>query len=199
MALPMNVAFTHAADGLPRRAFTVGDIDRMINAGVIGQDERFEVIEGDLVMMSAKHAGHDRVKHALTMALAQASPKGMYVGVAASLQLAPDILVEPDITIILRSAYKVHPKSFVQPRPEDLLLLIEIAASSMTYDRGLKARIYARHGIREFWVIDANEYVTWIHTGPSGDDWSSIVERSPNETLTTPVLPNLAIKLSEID
>jgi Uma2 family endonuclease len=69
----------------------------------------------------------------------------------------------------------------------------------MTYDRGVKARLYARHGIREFWVIDANEYVTWIHTGPSGDGWSSIVERSPNETLTTPAMPSLAIKLSEID
>jgi Uma2 family endonuclease len=195
----MNVSFTRAADGLPRRAFTVEDIDRMIEAGVIGENERFELIEGDFVMMSAKHAGHDRIKHALTMALVRASPKDVYVGVEASLQLAPDILVEPDITVISRSVYKVDPKTFVQPRPEDLLLLIEIAASSLSYDRGVKARLYARLGIREFWVIDANEQVTWIYTGPTGDGWSSISKRATNDLLTTSVLPNFAIKLSEID
>jgi Uma2 family endonuclease len=79
------------------------------------------------------------------------------------------------------------------------LLLTEVAASSLTYDRRVKARLYARHGIREFWVIDANERVTWIHTGPSGDGWSSIVERGSNETLATTALPNFSIRLCDID
>jgi Uma2 family endonuclease len=195
----MNIALTRAADGLPRRAFTVEDIRRMIDAGVIGADERFELIEGDLVMMSAKHVGHDRIKHALNMALVRASPDGVYVGIEATLQLARDILVEPDITVISRLVYKADRKTFAQPRPEDVLLLIEVAVSSLTYDRRVKARLYARHGIREFWVIDANEGVTWVHTGPDGEGWSSIVERGPNETLTTPALPNFAIKLGAID
>jgi Uma2 family endonuclease len=151
----MNIALTRAADGLPRRSFTVEDIRRMIEAGVIGEDERFELIEGDLVMMSAKHVGHDRIKHALNMALVRASPDGVYVGIEATLQLARDILVEPDITVISRSVYKADRKTFAQPRPEDVLLLIEVAVSSLTYDRRVKARLYARHGIREFWVIDA--------------------------------------------
>src|SRR5713101_3456070 len=180
---PMNIALARAADGLPRRAFTVEDIRRMIEAGVIGEDERFELIEGDLVMMSAKHVGHDRIKHVLNMALVRAAPAGVLVGIEATLQLARDVLVEPDVTVISSSVYNVDPKTFAQPRAEDVLLLIEVAASSLTYDRRVKARLYARHGIREFWVIDANEGVTWIHTGPSGDGWSSIVERGPNETL----------------
>jgi len=46
-------------------------------------------------------------------------------------------------------------------------------------------------------LIDANERVTWVHTGPTGDGWSSIVERGPSETLTTPALPNFSIRLSE--
>jgi Uma2 family endonuclease len=195
----MNIASTRAADGLPRRAFTVGDVDRMMEAGVLREDERFELIEGDLVVSAAKHAGHDRIKNALNMALAEASPRNFYVAVEASLQLARDILVEPDITVIARSVYKVPPKTFAQPRPDDVLLLIEVAASSLTYDREVKARLYARHGIREFWVIDANEFVTWVHTGPSGDGWAAVVERGPNETLATTALPNFAIKLSEID
>jgi Uma2 family endonuclease len=195
----MNIAVARAADGLPRRAFTVDDISRMIEAGIFSEDERFELIEGDLVMMSAKHVAHDRIKHLLTMALVRAAPDGMFVGIEATLQLARDILVEPDITVISKSVYNVDPKTFAQPRPEDVLLLIEVAASSLRYDRRIKARLYARHGIREFWVIDANRRITWLHTGPSGDGWASIVERGPKETLTTTALPKFSIRLSEID
>ena len=79
------------------------------------------------------------------------------------------------------------------------MLAIEVAASSLAYDRGPKARLYARHRVQEFWVVDANERITWIHTGPTDDGWSSIVERGPNETLTTPTLPNFKIKLGGID
>jgi Uma2 family endonuclease len=195
----MNIAVARAADGLPRRAFTVDDISRMIEAGIFSEDERFELIEGDLVMMSPKHVAHERIKHLLNMALVRAAPDGTFVGIEATLQLARDILVEPDITVISKSVYNVPPKTFAQPRPEDVLLLIEVAASSLRYDRRIKARLYARHGIREFWVIDANKCISWIHTGPSGDGWASIVERGPNEVLRTSALPGLAMRLKDID
>jgi Uma2 family endonuclease len=194
----MNIAVARAADGLPRRAFSVDDIHRMIEAGIFSEDERFELIEGDLVMMSPKHVAHERVKHLLNRALVRAAPAGTFVGIATTLQLARDILVEPDITVISRSVYNVGPKTFAQPRPEDILLLIEAAVSSLAYDRRIKARLYARHGIREFWVIDASECVTWIHTGPSGDGWASIVERGPKEALTAAVLPDFSVRLGEI-
>ena len=84
----MNIAVTRAADGLPRRAFTVEDIHRMIEAGIFSEDERFELIEGDLVMMSPKHVAHERIKHLLNMALVRAAPAGTFVGIAATLQLA---------------------------------------------------------------------------------------------------------------
>jgi Uma2 family endonuclease len=195
----MNIAVTRAADGLPRRAFTVDDIHRMIEAGIFSEDERFELIEGDLVMMSPKHVAHERIKHLLNMALVRAAPAGTFVGIEATLQLARNILVEPDITVISKAVYNVPPKTFAQPRPEDVLLLIEVAASSLAYDRRIKAQLYARHGIREFWVIDANRYITWIHTGPSADGWASIVERGPDEVLTTAALPNFSICLGEME
>jgi len=194
----MNVAVTRAAEGFPRRAFTVDDVSRMMEAGIIGEDENFELIEGDLVVMAAKHIGHDGIKNALNMALARAAPEGVYVAVECSLQLAKDILVEPDLTVISQSVYAANPKSFARPRPEDVLLVIEVAASSLLYDRGIKARLYARYGIREFWVIDADERKTWVHTDPSGETWSSIVERRAQDTLTTPALPGFSIRLADI-
>jgi hypothetical protein len=61
----VNVAFTRAAEGFPRRAFTVEDIRRMIDAGVISEDEKFELIEGEIVMAAAKGIAHERIKPAL--------------------------------------------------------------------------------------------------------------------------------------
>jgi Uma2 family endonuclease len=194
----MNIAVARAADGLPRRAFTVDDVHRMMEAGIFSEDERFELIEGDLVMMSPKHVAHERIKNALNTALVRSAPDDTFVSVEGTVQLAHDILVEPDIAVISKSVYDVPPNTFARPRPEDVLLLIEVAASSMRYDRRIKARLYARHGIREFWVIDANRGVTWIHTGPAGDGWASIVERGPKEPLTTAALPGFIVRLGEM-
>ena len=194
----MNVAITRAAEGFPRRAFTVDDISRMIEAGIIAEDENFELIEGDIVVMAARHVGHDGIKNALNMALVRSAPEGVFVAIECSLQLARDILVEPDISVISQAVYAADPKSFARPGPQDVRLIIEIAASSLAYDRGIKARLYARHGIREFWVIDVNERITWVHTGPSGETWSSIVQRGPQDALTTPALPGFSICLGDI-
>ena len=188
----MNIAWTRAADGLARRAFSVDDIQRMMEAGILSEDERFELIE-----VSAKRVAHDRIKHFLNMALVRAAPEGAFVAIEATLQPGPDILVEPDIRVIFKSVYNVPPKTFAQPRPEDVLLLVEVAASSLAYDRRTKARLYARHGIREFWVIDANEGITWIHTGPTDESWTSIVECGPQESLTTSALPGFSVRLSD--
>lgn len=172
----------------------------MMEAGVLGEDERFELIDGDLVMMPAKHVGHDRIKHALNMALVRAAPEDVFVAIEGSLQLADDILVEPDIAVIARSVYRAEAKTFARPRPDDILLLIEIAVSSLDYDREVKSRIYARHGIREYWVIDAGQGTTLVHTAPTGKGgYASIVARGPEETLTAPALPGLAMRLADID
>ena len=75
----MNIAVTKAADSLRRRAFTVDDISRMMEAGILGEDENFELIEGDLVMMAAKHVGHDKIKFVLNRAFNRVAPDELYV------------------------------------------------------------------------------------------------------------------------
>jgi Uma2 family endonuclease len=195
----MNMALTHPADGLPRRAFTVDDIQRMVDAGVLGEKERFELVEGDLVMMSAKGYAHEIIKNALTVAIARSLPGGMTMGAVMTLQFNDVTILEPDLAVFKRSSLVKSDANFSHVATGELLLAIEVAASSLAYDRGPKARLYARHRVQEFWVVDANERITWIHTGPTDDGWSSIVERGPNETLTTPTLPNFKIKLGGID
>jgi Uma2 family endonuclease len=195
----MNVAVTNAAEGFPRRAFTVDDISRMIDAGILSEDEKFELIEGEIVMMAAKGVAHERIKSALTIAVARALPDDLTVGVEATLRLTDMTMLEPDIAVFPKTLFKRSTSGFARLDPGEAHLVIEVAASSLAYDNGLKARLYARHRVREFWVIDANERVTWPHTGPSGEAWSSIVERGPDDVLTTPALPGFAIRLADID
>jgi Uma2 family endonuclease len=194
----MNVAVTMAAEGFPRRAFTVEDISRMLAAGVIREDEKFELVEGEIVMMAAKGVAHERIKSALTIAVVRALPDDLTVGVEATLRLTDTTLLEPDIAVFPRTVF-AGSSGFAQLGSGEARLVIEVAATTLTYDKGLKARLYARHRVKELWVIDANKRVAWVHTGPRGDTWSSIVERGPNDALTTPALPGLSIRLAEID
>ncbi len=194
----MNVALIKPDENLRRRPFTVDDVSRMMEAGILGEDESFELVEGDLVVAAAKHVGHDKIKFVLNRLFNRVAPDDLFVALEPSLQLAKDVLLEPDIALIRESVYDGATKRFAAPRAEDIRLVVEVSVSSLSYDRGVKARLYARHQIAEYWVIDAEERKTLVHTGPSGDAWSSIVERGPMDILTTPALPGFSLRLGDI-
>jgi Uma2 family endonuclease len=195
----MNIAVTTAAEGFPRRAFTVDDISRMIEAGIIGEDEKFELIEGEIVMMAAKGIAHERIKSALIVAIAPASPDHPTLGAETTLRLTNTILLEPDIAVFPKELFRKSATGFAQLDPGEAHLVIEVAATSLAYDKTLKAPLYARHRVREYWVIDANERVTWVRTEPRSGRWYSIAKRGPQDALTTPALPSFSIRLDEID
>ena len=194
----MNIAATTAAEGLPRRVFTVEDVSRMIEAGILREDERFELVEGEIVMMAAKEILHERMKSALNIAVVRALPEHLTLGVEITLRLTDTVMLEPDIAIFPKELLTRSSTGFARLEPGEAHLVIEVAVTSLAYDRGLKARLYARHGVREFWVVDANERITWVHTGPSGDAWSSVVEHGPQDALATSALPGFSIRLGEI-
>jgi Uma2 family endonuclease len=195
----MNVAATTAAEGFPRRAFTVEDISRMIEAGVIREGEKFELVDGEIVMMAAKGVSHERIKSALIIAVVRALPDHLTVGVEATLRLTDTVMLEPDIAVFPKELFNKSSMGFAQLDPGEAQLVIEVATSSLAYDKNLKARLYARHRVSEFWVVDANERTTWVHTGPRGDGWSSIVKCEPRNALTTLALPGFSIRLGEIN
>lgn len=194
----MNISLRSANEDFPRRAFTVDDVRRMIDAGVLGEDERIELIEGELVMMAAKGYAHEVIKSAVAEAIVRAKPDDFMVGFEMSIQLSNNTIVEPDIAVFPKRLLLKSSTNFVQLAAGSLSLAIEVAASSLSYDKGLKSQLYARHGVQEFWVIDANKRVTWIHTGPQGEGWSSVVERDANASLTTAALPGFSIRLADI-
>jgi Uma2 family endonuclease len=195
----MNIAATTAAEGLPRRVFTVDDISRMIDAGIIHEDEKFELVEGEIVMMASKGIAHELIKSAMNIAVVRALPDHLTMGVEVTLRLSDTVMLEPDIAVFPRDLLTRSSTGFARLEPGEAHLVIEVAATSLAYDKGLKARLYARHRVRELWVIDASERTTWVHTAPSRDGWSSIVKRGPQDALTMPALPGFSIRLGEID
>ena len=95
----MNVMVTQGAEGLPRRAFTVEDAFRMLETGILQDDERVELIEGEFVPMNAKNRIHQRVQDDLVMALARLLPVGFRVGTEPTLQLSETTFLSPDLVI----------------------------------------------------------------------------------------------------
>ena len=189
----MNVALTRAVDGFARRAFTVEEILRMIDAGVIGRDEKFELIEGEIVPVPPRHDPHERVKSGLNLVIARWLPGDLWLGVESSIYLAERTFVEPDLSIFPRSL------KLKEVRGPNLLLVIEVADSSRAFDLGVKARLYASYGVPELWVVDAETRVTTVHTGPTAAGWASIRDVAPTEWLYPTALPGLTIRLADID
>lgn len=164
----------------------------MIDAGVLGQDEKFELIEGEIVPVSPSHDPHERIKTALIRAISRWLPDDLWFGTESSIYLAEKTFVEPDLCIF-RNELKSH-----DVKGSDLLLVIEVADSSLTFDRGTKALLYASHGARELWVIDVATKVTSVHTGPTGVGWTSVREVLPTETLRATAVPELEISIADL-
>ena len=190
----MNVVATRAAEGFPRRSFTVAEIRRMVEAGIIAEDENFELIEGELVPMSPKGNQHEVIKAAILRVFARQAPEELRLAVETSLYLDERTFVEPDLCL--------YPKRILPEdvKGSDVLLAIEVAASSMSYDRGPKARIYARHGVGELWVIDAATRATWVHKRPQADGrWGSVEQVPGDRPLSPSALPDITVRMADLD
>ncbi len=146
------------------RRFSVGEYHKMIEAGVFGDGEPIELLEGYVVQKMSRGKPHDFAVQALTKRLVRLLPSGWDVRVQCAITLA-ESEPEPDFAIVRgdESAYRDH-----HPGPSEIGTLIEISSSSLIIDRGDKARIYARAGIPVYWVVNVVEKVVEVFTRPSG-------------------------------
>ncbi len=179
------------ADGLTRRRFSVAEVEAMQRAGLL-EDERFELIDGEIVSVQAKNFPHERVKLALMETLVAALPRPWRVGVETTLYLDDDTLVDPDISILPRAL------DTDKARGPDIALVIEVAASTLAKDRGPKARLYARCGVSEYWVIDVEGARTIRHRGPVGEEWTSVEILAADAELTHAAATGWSFRLDAI-
>jgi len=190
---PKDISMTtQAAEGLPRRRFSVAEIEAMVRAQVIGEEERFELIGGEVVPMSPKGARHEWIKIELCRFLQRVAPEHLSVAQETTLRLDATTYLEPDFCVFRRD---LDLKRLDGPA---VLLAIEVADSSLGYDRGRKIGVYAAFGVREVWVIDANRAVTWRYRRLGAEGYAEIVEAAASEVLTPMLAIELAFRLSDL-
>lgn len=184
---------TLAAEGLPRRRWSVAEIEAMVAAGIIGEQERFELIEGEVVPMSPKGIRHELIKAALNRHWARRLPDGILFAPETTFRLDEDSFVEPDFVFYRAS------DGLAGLSPKTALLAVEVADSSLSYDLGRKALVYAAMGVREVWVVNAGSLVTHIHRGPGPDGFAETPKVAPDQPLTPDFAPELTATLARLE
>ncbi len=173
---------TRAAEGLLRRRFTVTEVEAMVAAGIMDEDERLELIGGELVPMSPKGNHHEVVKVALLRRWYRVAPDDIDLAPETTFRLSEDTYLEPDIVVYHRAL------GLEGLSGDTVLLVVEIADSSLRYDMGRKAELYAQYGARELWVIDAVQLTSRVFHGPSAKGYRIHRDFGPSD----PLIPLLA-------
>lgn len=171
---------------------TVDDYYRMAEVGLLHPDDRTELIEGEIIDMPPigdRHAAVVRLLNTrLVRAVGDAAEVSSQLPVRLSLRSEP----QPDFAVVKakRGGYRKH------PQPRDVLLLIEVSDSTLRYDLGKRASLYAAHGIPEYWVFDLQRDRVWRHRDPNNREYAR-VDAAESGTLTLPTL-DADISLEEL-
>ena len=191
MTIPLHPRVTRAADGLLRRRFLVSEVEEMVAIGLMA-DERNELIGGELVPMSPKGNRHERLKIALLRRWCKAAPDDIDVAPETTFRLSEDTYLEPDVVLFDRT------EGLVSLAGNSVFLVVEIADSSLGYDLGRKAGLYASFGVRELWVIDAVKLVTHVFRKPDAEGYGDVRRVAPDK-LSTPLFAPKAFVLRLAD
>lgn len=192
MNAPVRLTDFRAPPELERRLFTVSDVVRMEAVGVFGPEDRYELWEGEIIPMAPKGVHHEVVKRDLAEWLILRLEKRFWVGVETSLFLSETTYVDPDIVIYPRS---FDPKDV---RGADVLLLVEIADTSLAKDLGSKAMLCAKHNVGHYWLIEAQNRRTHAFSAPGREGYASAQVFEDDVAIPLPFAPEISVKLSDL-
>lgn len=179
-----------------RHRFTVDEFQYMGQVALLGEDDRIELIEGELLDMAPIGNAHVFTVDRLNALFAPLSIDGSaIVHVQNPLRLAADTEVYPDVVLLVPPAGRYRDST---PTAKDALLVIEVADSSLRSDREFKAPLYARHGVAEYWLVNLVDRKVEIFRGPSGDGYATVVAVSGNETIAPQALPAARVRVGAI-
>jgi Uma2 family endonuclease len=176
-----------------RRLFTVHDYHRMGEAGILHEDDRVELIEGEIVETAAIGTRHFTCVNQLTRLLVRGVGDAAIVSVQNPVRLNEYSEPQPDLTVLRVRDYRES-----LPMPEDVLLLIEISDTTLSYDRGVKLPLYARAGIREVWIVDLQGEIIERHTDPSGSGYRRVERARRGEALAPLTFSELTLRVDAV-
>ncbi len=141
--------------------YTVAQYTDLVRQGVLRPDDRVELLEGVIVVMSPKNPWHDTAVHCIFDAVRQAVGKRAAVRCQATLVLEPSSAPEPDVAVVPGAI-----TDYVAAHPTTALLVVECADSSLPQDRLSKSRMYAAAGIPEYWIVSRRDDAVEVFRDP---------------------------------
>lgn len=165
----------------------------MGEAGILRDDERVELIYGEVVEMNPIGSRHAACVRELNWLLSKQLGDEFRVGVQNPVRLDSGLEPQPDLAVVRARDY-----GGALPGPEDVLLLIEVADTSLAYDRGVKLTTYAEAGIREVWIVDLTGGTIERHTNVFGEGYRFTARAGRGEELRSEVLPGLSLRADDV-
>lgn len=179
---------------LARRLFTIEEYHRMAEAGILGPDERVELIEGEIVEMAPigpRHAGC--VINATRLFITRLGDRAI-VSPQNPVVIRPRSQPQPDL-LLLRPRAVSYSREL--PSSDDVLLAIEVADTTVRFDRLVKARLYARAGIGEFWLCLAMDGAIEMYRQPGGGGYANVTRHSADQLVSPLAFAGVRFAVSE--
>lgn len=178
-----------------RRVFSVDEFHRMADAGVFAEDDRLELLDGEIVRMTPIGSRHVGCVDRLNAWFGQRLHADVIVHVQNPVLLSQQTEVYPDIALL-----KGRPDFYSQslPQPSDVLLVVEVAETTGDYDRRIKVPRYARAGVPEVWVVDLRDRAIDVYRQAVGGEYREQRRVRPGESLVIPGVPDLWIALDQM-
>ena len=178
-----------------RHYFTVADYYRMAEAGIFHEDSHVELIDGEIIDMVPIGPRHSRGVNRLAERFIVNLQGAAYVSVQNPIRLDEHNEPEPDLVVARRRA---NDYADGHPTPEDVLLVVEVADSSASYDRQTKAFLYARFGIPDYWIMDVGRDHVLVLRDPTETGYATPRVYRRGESISPLALPDLALAVNEI-
>jgi Uma2 family endonuclease len=178
-----------------RRRFTVDEFWRMAEAGLFREQPRVELVDGEIIDMTPIGRRHALCVGFLVEWLAPRLTGRALLLPQVSLRLGSRTECQPDLVLVRppRAAYRD-----ANPTPRDVLLLVEVADTSLGYDQQIKLPLDAEAGIPEVWIIDLVNEVVHVHRDPAGDRYHAVAQVDRGGTVAPAALPDLALSIDAL-
>ena len=178
---------------VPRRKLDATEYHRMAAAGILTEDDRVELIEGEIIQMAPIGERHAWANVGFTKLLVQSVGDRALVAVGNPVVLDRNSEPQPDFSLIRPEAYGGG-----NPAPRDVLLVIELSDSSLQFDRIIKLALYARHGIREVWIVDLASRTIEVCRDARDGRYTRIERLGADAELEPEALPGVKLRVAGI-
>jgi Uma2 family endonuclease len=178
-----------------RHLFTVDRYHQMIDAGIFTENDRIELIQGDLITMSPIGIRHAACVNKLTHKLSRYLSEQSIISVQNPVQINDISEPEPDVTLLtIRDDYYASNL----PTAEDVYLVIEVSDSTLAFDRTIKLPMYAEAGIPEVWLVNLIDNVIEVYREPEAGKYTKRMRVARNEEVTAVSFPNITFSVSDL-